>query len=86
MTVTSPGTVLAWRAAALELNKAGKWFTVSIKNSFDALGPPDPLFPGAGATCPGGNQAGRRNGGEDIIFELMAPAIWFPFRQCKEVC
>jgi hypothetical protein len=28
------GTVLAWRDLTRELNKAGKYFTVSIKNRF----------------------------------------------------
>ena len=75
------GTVVAWRQAALALNRAGKLFTVSLKQSFDALGPPSVLFPSDGAKCVGSNQGTRRNGGEDIIFELMQPAQWVPFRQ-----
>eukprot|EP01048_Picozoa_sp_COSAG05_P013707 COSAG05_NODE_1482_length_4755_cov_52.621564_2_plen_518_part_00 len=75
------GTVLAWRAAALELNKAGKFFTVSLKNKFDSM-PESATFPSAGSRCKGGLQAGRRHGAEDIIFELMGnDTRWIPFRQ-----
>ena len=59
------------RACTTQLNQAGKFFTVSLKESFNALGPPSALFPSHGTTCPGGNQGTRRNGGEDIMFELM---------------
>lgn len=69
------GTVLAWRELTLELNKARKFFTVSIKNQFPSMSV-SPQFPSEGSTCKGGLQNGRTNGGEDIIFELMSDVQW----------
>jgi hypothetical protein len=69
------GTVLAWRELTLELNKAQKYFTVSLKNQFPSM-PVSPQFPSEGSTCKGGLQNGRTTGGEDIIFELMGDVQW----------
>ena len=49
------GTVLAWRELTLALNKADKFFTVSIKNMFDSVAI-STEFPSQGSACKGGLQ------------------------------
>jgi hypothetical protein len=73
-------TVLAWRAATLELNSVGKYFTVSLKNKFDSV-PESETFPSEGSACLGGLQGRRKHGAEDIIYDIMGDARWIPFRQ-----
>ena len=63
------GTVLAWREATLQLNKAGKHFTVSLKQMFDTL-TPSAVFPPESQGCAAGLQGGRKHGAEDIIYDL----------------
>lgn len=61
-------TVQAWQELTVALNARSKYFTVSLKNMFNRVGPVSTALPPEGASCSGGLQGGRAHGGEDIIF------------------